>query len=82
MVEYRDVRNNVRDGRFLGESYVLTTWTDGGQSRLSGLTIGADDLMHEKYNLSFGSLNEAMEYGKKIAEQLIEKRLKREQGED
>lgn len=75
-------RNNVRQDRHIDRPYVLVMWTDGLESRQVSLAIGAEEVMDDKYYLPFGSVNEAMEYGRKIAEQLIEKQMLRDQDDD
>lgn len=82
MVEYRDVRNNIRQGRYLGNPYVLVTWTDGKETRLISLIISAEDIMDELFYVPFGSLGEAMDHGRKIVEEEVERRLAVESGED
>lgn len=74
MIEYRDIRNNVRQGRYLGNPYVLVTWSDGKETRLISVIISAEDIMEEQFYVPFESINQAMDHGRRIVEEEVDRR--------
>lgn len=82
MIEYQDVRHNVRQGRYLGSPYITVTWSEREEVRLISIIVAGEDIMDESFFIPFDSIDAAMEYGRSIAEQKIDRNLDEEQAQD
>lgn len=72
VVDYRDIREFKRVGRYLGETYTVLAWAEGGKFFLSAIDITGYPRVEEKDLPGCDSLDEIMAFGMKRAREYID----------